>query len=143
MKINDMIADRDGQVIFVREQDSIQSIAQLLKLENIGCVPVRDADGALVGILSERDLARCIADTDDRIKDLRAFDLMTKNVITCDIGDDIQSAGSKMAKHHIRHLPVMDGDKIVGMISSRDVMRATLSEVTMERNVLRDIALTR
>ncbi len=141
MKIQDLISKRAAEVITVRAEDTIETVAQILKTNNIGCLPVRNAEGGLAGILSERDLARSYVTASGRLRELTAGDLMTENVIVCAPDEDLPSAMKKLTTHHIRHLPIMDGDTLVGMISSRDVLEAVLQEITLERNVLRDIAL--
>ncbi len=141
MHVKEIIAERTADVIFVRQEDTVQTVAQILKTNNIGCVPVNNGAGDLVGILSERDVARSFVTITGRLRELTVAELMTKNVITCNVEDDLRSVMEKMSRHHIRHLPVMDDGKLVAMISSRDVLKAVLSEVTMERNVLRDIAM--
>jgi len=141
MQVKEIIGEQGADVITVRVEDTVETVAKILAFYNIGCVPVRDCDGNLAGVLSERDLARSFIRSGERLRNLRAKDLMTNKVITCALDEEVSAAKDKMSRHHIRHLPVLENARLVGMISVRDVMQSEISKVTMERNVLRDIAL--
>ncbi len=101
-------------------------------------LPVCDAHGTLVGIISERDVVRAFAKDGARLADRHVRDLMTREVVTCAHDQTMLEAEKLMHKHRVRHIPVMDGAKLVGMLSIRDIMVWRWQELREEVNVLRD-----
>ena len=100
-------------------EKSIASICTRLSALNIGAFPVCDAHGALIGIISERDVVRAFAKDGARLADMHVRDLMTVEVKTCGLETPMVEAEKLMNKLRVRHLPVMDGGKLVGMLSIR------------------------
>src|ERR1700730_6921629 len=90
-------------------EESITSICTRLSALNIGAFPVCDAHGALVGIISERDVVRAFAKDGARLADMHVRDLMTREVTTYTQETPIVKADKLMNKNHVRHFPVMDG----------------------------------
>jgi CBS domain-containing protein len=108
----------------------------------IGAMPVCEVRGRMIGIISERDLVRVFARPDwSELQYLRARDVMTTRVITCGPRDSMQSAQETMRENRFRHLPVMDGGKLVGILSLRDTLALRLHESEEEVNLLRDLAV--
>ena len=143
MIVQDILKRRDRSVVTIRPEDTIETAATLMTSHNIGALPVRDGDGALVGVMSERDIVRAFAAKGGQVLTLRVRDLMTRDVVTCAPADDVKRARQLMAQRHIRHLPVVEEGALCGMISSRDVMEGHLEETELEVNVLRDYAIAR
>lgn len=96
---------------------------------------------SLEGIISERDVAYGLAKHGAALSELRVSDLMTRSVITCAPEDSIGEVARIMMLQRIRHLPVKDGAKLVGVISIGDVLKSRISEIELEANVLRDMAI--
>jgi CBS domain-containing protein len=97
----------------------------------------------LEGIISERDLAYGLAAYGDRLPSMRVSELMTRVVILCTPEDTIAEVMTVMTQRRIRHLPVKDGGRLVGIISIGDVLKHRLGEMQLEANVLRDVAIAR
>jgi CBS domain-containing protein len=91
--------------------------------ERIGALVVLDADERLVGILSERDIVRTMADVGGASLLLPVAEVMTRNVSTCDMNDSISSVMDRMTKGKFRHMPVLDKDRLAGMISIGDALK--------------------
>ncbi len=142
MSIQNILNLKGRRLVTIRPEDTVETAAMLLTTNNIGAAPVRDAGGAMVGVISERDLVRGYADRGAAVSSLTVQDLMTKEVTSIGAGDTIKEATEKMAKRHIRHLPVVDAEGgLVGMISLRDVMNARLQQTRMEAEELRAYAI--
>ena len=133
------ILDRKGNEVHAVGRDlPVREAIALLADLNIGTLLVTNADGSLTGILSERDLIRTFSGPCDSIRSLRVSDLATRSVITCAPETTIGDALTLMAVHRIRHLPVVLDNKILGLISIRDVLEFRLE--AMEESF---VALTR
>jgi len=124
-------------------RDRLKDVATLLSDERIGALPVVDRDGMMVGIISERDICHALADYAERTATLTVDQIMTRDVAVCEPSDSVQDAIARMSQRRIRHLPLVEDGQLVGMISLRDVLEATLREVRLEANVLRDYARAR
>ena len=99
------------------------------------------ADGnSIDGIVSERDLAYGLATHLARLLTISISELMTKAVVVCSPEDSITDLMKLMTQRRIRHVPVKDGEQLVGIISIGDVLKHRLGELQMEANVLRDYA---
>ena len=138
MKVSDALQSNRQTLATCIPDESIASICTRLSSLNIGAFPVCDAHGTLVGIISERDIVRAFAKDGSRLIDKHVRDLMTREIVTCSRETTMLEAEKLMHKHRIRHLPVVEGDKVVGMLSIRDIMVWRWQESRDEVNVLRD-----
>ena len=138
MRVSDVLKSNRQTLATCIPEESIVSISTRLSALNIGAFPVCDARGALVGIISERDVVRAFAKDGARLADRHVRDLMTSDVVTCTQDTTMVEAEKLMHKHRVRHVPVMDGAKLVGMLSIRDIMVWRWQESRDEVNVLRD-----
>lgn len=122
---------------------TLESAAQLMAERNIGALPVTDREERVVGMISERDVSRAVASRGAAAAALKVEDCMSGNVATCTGSDTVRSAMTTMSLRRVRHLPVVDEGRVVGMISQRDVLGALLEDVQLEVGVLRDVARVR
>jgi CBS domain-containing protein len=119
-------------VHFVRMGQSVFDVVSLMAENNIGALPVLDKDGRLRGIFSERDLMiRCVAKKMD-IANINIEDVMTKGVIVMEAHDTYEDCLNIMKQESIRHIPVRDGESLVGMVSMRDLMQVEVDEKIQE-----------
>ena len=140
MKVHELLKRQSGKLITCRSRDTIHTVAALMTDKKIGALPVQDDAGKLIGILSERDISRGVAERGAGLASLSVGDLMTKDVVSCKPDDSVKEAMSTMSRRHIRHLLVLEGGALTGVISQRDVLNAVLQETQLEVNVLRDYA---
>jgi CBS domain-containing protein len=104
--------------------DSVAKAAEIMKSRNIGSVPVIEDEQTqkLVGILTDRDLALTIVAEGRDAKSTKVEMVMTRRIVTCFAGDDVQMALDAMAEHQLRRIPIVDHDnKIIGIITQADV----------------------
>ena len=121
------ILQRKGYEIWsVKPDDSVYDALELMADRNIGAVLVID-DGKLVGILSERDYARKVILRGRTSRETRVREIMTRNVLCVRPDQTIDECMALMTDKRIRHLPVIEGDRLVGVISIGDVVKATIS----------------
>ena len=94
-------------------------------------------------MLTEREITRTLATAAHRVADMRAAQLMNRNVVNCDIDDDLNTVMALMTHARARHVPVLDHGRLSGIVSLGDVVKARLEEVEMEVRVLRDLQIAR
>ena len=138
MKVAQILKGKKAGVVTVRPTSSIDAVVHRMKLERIGAVVVSPDGKSIVGILSERDILRALAEHGAALLELKAEDLMTREVTTCGREDTLQNVMARMTHHRIRHLPVVEQGELVGIVSIGDAVKSRLEEVEMEANVLRD-----
>ncbi len=132
MKIRDLLKIKDRPVISIGPNETISAAIQKLVEHDRGSLPVCNDKGQLVGIITERDIVRkCIARTDS-FANIKIQDVMTKQVAIGIPGDDLYYAISVMKQKRIRHLPIVDNQYVVGMISMRDLLDVQLEETSTE-----------
>ena len=128
MKISDFLKIKAHPVITIGPNDTLSSATQKLVENNIGALPVCDNQGVLVGIISERDLLKEYFQHSGILGNTKVQDVMTKSVAVGTPEDDLDYATSVMNQKRIRHLPVVVDQKIVGIISIRDIVSFQLEE---------------
>jgi CBS domain-containing protein len=138
MLIAQILAAKGGDVVTTRPDATVAEVASLLKAKRIGAVVVTDPAGNLSGILSERDLARGLADHGAKLLDMRVSQLMTVEVVTCSPDDGIGQLMQTMTERRFRHLPVVEDGRMIGIISIGDVVKHRLQELEAETNLLHD-----
>jgi CBS domain-containing protein len=114
----------------------------VLAEHNIGALVAVDPGSRPVGILSERDVVRA-AVRDESVFGMTVSQLMTRDVIVGVPGDDLAAVGHTMIQRHIRHLPVVEGGKLIGMISIGDVVKAQRDHFQGEVDTLQTIVMER
>jgi CBS domain-containing protein len=118
---------------------TVYSAAWELKVKNIGALVVVGDDGAtILGMISERDLVRGISEHGTDLQALPVSKLMTTSVLTCNPDERVTAVMVRMTRHRVRHLPVVDGGRLMGIISIGDVVKSRLDELELEANVLRE-----
>ncbi|GAB4070577.1 CBS domain-containing protein [Ancylobacter sonchi] len=126
MLVADLMQLKPARVPTVRMTESVEIAATLLNRERIGAVVVKDACGSegdtVVGIFSERDVVRAIAERGVTALKTPVADLMSRNMISCQMDDSVDHVRALMDTHHVRHLPVLEDHQLVGVLSIRDVL---------------------
>lgn len=125
----------------IKPGTTIAAAAETLSSKRIGALVVSSDGSDVVGILSERDIVRELGKRGPSCLSETVNDLMTKNIVTCTQDETADAVLSKMTDGRFRHLPVMDGAAMVGLISIGDVVKARLSELAMERDALEGMVM--
>jgi CBS domain-containing protein len=135
MTVATILARKGIKVVTVRPEQTLREALAMLAAHSIGALVVTDGTGTLVGILSERDIVR-EAVRNERFFDLAVSAIMTKNVITGQPADDLTAVATTMTNKRFRHLPVLDGGKVVGVVSLGDVVKTQRDEYLGEVDTL-------
>ncbi|WOE31935.1 MULTISPECIES: CBS domain-containing protein [unclassified Acinetobacter] len=123
-----VLKDKSNSSIFtVKPTDTVLSAIQLMSEKMIGAVVVTDAD-RLVGILSERDYMRKVILMERTSKETLVRDIMTAEVITASTTDSVKTCLNLMTEKHLRHLPVVENETLIGLISIGDLVKAIIDD---------------
>jgi CBS domain-containing protein len=124
--VRDLLKVKGNEVWSVSPETSVLDTLRMMAQKEVGALVVLDA-GQIVGIISERDFARSIAKTEQCILDTTVMDYMTKKVVTIGPDQTVDDCMQMMTKGRIRHLPVVEGKKLIGLISIGDVVKEIIS----------------
>ena len=138
MHVSDILKAKGGEVVSIGPGESVAATTRLLNAKNIGAAVVRDPHGAVIGIISERDIIRNIAANGERALEMLVRDVMTSDVISCKATDTISEVMKVMTVNRFRHLPVIEDGELKGIVSIGDVVKYRLDETEMEARVMRD-----
>ena len=142
MKLAQLFTGNQQDIVKIRDDSTIARAADIITEKKIGALMVEDAAGKIVGILSERDIVRGMGPHGANLQDVQVSELMTADLIRCAPDDTVNEAMAMMTERHIRHLPIFDGDDLVGLISIRDLMKCRIMEVQSEAEALRQYILS-
>ncbi len=137
MKIKDIL-DTSRGLITANVDQKVSEALKTLIVNKISCLPVIDGNGNLKGVISERDVLREVHDNPGGYENRKVADVMSHNILIGLIDDDLDYVMNIMTKNTIRHLPVMSGQNLTGIISIRDVVRGLMHKVTAENRYLKD-----
>jgi len=137
MTIGAILRERTGAVISARPNDTVRMVVDLLAQNRIGAVPIIDSD-SVVGIFSERDIVRLMSSYGPDALDRSLDEVMTKSPVTCDSDMAVIGALSQMTQKRIRHLPVVDGGRLVGFVSIGDLVKYRIDKIEAEAAAMRD-----
>ncbi|NNE23538.1 MAG: CBS domain-containing protein [Rhizobiales bacterium] len=143
MKVEQLLRGKGSKVVTVGTHATIDILARRLRMEKIGAAVVSDDGETVEGIISERDVVNGLAEHGAQLRAMMVSELMTRNVITCKLEDDIGDIMHLMTQKRVRHLPVLEHGKLAGVISIGDVVKNRLEDMQMEANVLRDYIAVR
>ena len=136
MKVHQILQSKGREVASVTGDASVEDAVKELGERRIGALVVVDASGKLEGILSERDVVKAMATHGMGLSGHKVRDLMTAEVQTCKPADDVNSVMARMTAGRFRHVPVLDGGELVGVISIGDAVKARMEELEHEREAL-------
>ena len=135
MKIESILATKRSDIFTVGPDQSLREAVDLLAEHNIGALIVVDEPGRPIGIISERDIVREAART-EKVFAQTVSGVMTKNLITASPQDDLETVLQTMTAKRFRHLPIVDGERLIGVISIGDVVKAQLDKYQGEVDTL-------
>ena len=136
MRISDVLSSKPGgQVVTIPPDNSVRDLLALLARHNIGAVVVSEDGGSVDGIVSERDVVRRLHE-DEGVLDGPVSAIMTREVATTGPHTSVDDLRLLMTERRIRHVPVVDQDRLTGIISIGDVVKSSLDQLQFERDQL-------
>lgn len=137
MMIAHLLASRSGEVVSVARGTPVSEAVALLADRRIGAVPVVDG-GSVIGIMSERDVIYNLRTNGAQILDWPVENVMTAPVHTVDPDSTLLAALAMMTRRRIRHLPVVKGDQMIGLVSIGDLVKARIDGIEAEAQAMRE-----
>jgi len=138
MTVKGILAAKGGNVVSIEPTASLASAVRTLAERRIGALLVLGPDRRVVGILSERDIVRALAERGANALDEPLAQVMTRKVVTCTQSETIGGIMEQMTLGKFRHVPVVEQDQVVGIVSIGDVVKHRLHEMEQESAALRD-----
>lgn len=132
MQISEILREKGAAVTTISKGAAMRDVIAILAQKRIGALPVSDDGLAIDGIVSERDVIRALSDESADVRSMKVEQLMTTPVFTCSLQATLQEAMTMMIERRIRHVPVVDADKLVGILSIGDLVNARLREAESE-----------
>jgi CBS domain-containing protein len=138
------ILDAKGHgVTTVGRATPIATAAARMQMEHVGALVVSSDGRRLDGIIDERDIVRAYVRFGAELAGKTVADLMREEVVSCASDEPVRQVMSKMTRHRVRHVPVVDGGVIAGIVSIGDVVKSRLEELELEKDVMRDAYMAR
>ena len=137
MRIADVLRNKGGAVATITPETSVSGLLNELAMHNIGAMVVVSPDG-LVGIVSERDVVRKLHEHGADLLRLPVSEIMTTMVATCAPSDTVDHLNAVMTTKRVRHIPVLENGRLVGIVSIGDVVKQRMEELETEQRALQD-----
>jgi CBS domain-containing protein len=142
MNVATILKLKGRDVVTATAGTPLLEIAKLLQQHGIGCVVIREGDGKVAGIVSERDVVRAIGQIGSKALRGPVNDYMTMSVVTARESDTIDRLMAEMTAHRFRHMPVIERGRLVGLVSIGDVVKMRIAEAEMEAAAMREYITT-
>ncbi len=138
MKVRNMLEAKGKDVVSIDANSSVEDAIKVMNSRKISAIMITDHCNT-AGIFTERDVVRCYLTTDGKsFRETAVKDAMTTNLIVARMDDDLNDIMSIMIEKNIRHLPVVEGGNVIGMLSVRDIIQTQVGKLTSEIHYLKD-----
>jgi CBS domain-containing protein len=142
MTVQAILARKGSDVLTIEPSADLASAVKILSERRIGALVVTGADRRVVGIISERDIVRTLGQRGAEAFSVPVSEVMTRRVVTCSARDTVSEIMERMTAGKFRHVPVVELDRLTGIISIGDVVKYRLEEMEHESEVLHDYIRT-
>lgn len=137
MRIADILREKGSAVATVTATTTVTGLLAELRVHNVGALVVIGFDGGVVGIVSERDIVRHLSDRGAELLLSPVAAIMSPVAVTCGPDDPVDDLAALMTNNRVRHVPVLDGGRLAGIVSIGDVVKHRMEELAAERQQLR------
>jgi CBS domain-containing protein len=138
MQVSGLLAGKGSDVVTVGPDVTVERVAAVLSQHRIGAVVISGDGSEIAGIVSERDIVRALAGQGADVLGQPASSIMTSDVVTCGPATTVEQLMGLMTERRIRHVPVLDGERLGGIVSIGDVVKNRVSDLETETQVLHD-----
>jgi CBS domain-containing protein len=137
MILEQILKQKGGQVYAVAESATLKEAAELLDARKVGAMVILGESGSLIGVISERDIVRAVARSGPAALKQLVSESMTRQVVTAKPNESVETAMDRMTDRRIRHLPVVEGGRLIGVVSIGDLVKWRLAEAAAEVEAIR------
>lgn len=137
MRVKTLLKRNQREIVTALPSTTVDEAMDMLISNKIGCLPVLGHNGKLTGIISDKDIFKKVHETKGKYHDLKVGDVMSTNLIVGVPEDDLTYIASMMDKNWIRHIPIVEGDEMVGLVSQRDIIKTRSSRHERENRYLK------
>ena len=142
MTVREILSRKGSDVVTADPNATVSDAVQLLAARRIGAVVITGADRRIVGILSERDIVRTLAEKGAQALERPISEVMTRKVITCAVGETVPEIMERMTVGKFRHVPVVEQGRLIGIISIGDVVKSRVHQMEQESAALQEYIRT-
>jgi CBS domain-containing protein len=142
MNVKDILSQKGDEVLTLEPTTTLATAMGILAQRRIGALVITGADRRIVGIISERDIVRVLAERGTGILESPVSETMTRKVVSCGQNETIAEIMGRMTAGKFRHVPVVEQGRLVGIVSIGDIVKARLQELETEQDALRDYIRT-
>ena len=143
MLVAAILEAKGSRVASVTSDVTVGTVVAELVRHRVGALVVSPGDGTIEGIVSERDVVRHLSEVRSDLLDQPVTAIMSSDVRVCAPGDDVRSIMNLMTEHRIRHIPVVEGDVLVGIVSIGDVVKSRIHDLEKDRSELMEYITAR
>jgi CBS domain-containing protein len=143
MTVKSILDSKGHGVATVGRATPIATAAARMQMEHVGALVVSSDGRRLDGIIDERDIVRAYVRFGAELAGKTVADLMRQEVVSCTSDEPVRQVMAKMTRHRVRHVPVVDGGILAGIVSIGDVVKSRLGELELEKDVMRDAYMAR
>jgi CBS domain-containing protein len=137
MILSHILREKGGQVFSIAESATLKEAAEMLDARKVGALVILSESGTVIGVLSERDIVRNVARLGAKAMTCTVSEVMTRKIVTAKANDTIESAMDKMTDRRIRHLPVVECGRLLGVVSIGDLVKWRIAEASAEVAAIR------
>lgn len=137
MLVKDMIKTKNRDLITIGNSENVLTAMKQLIKNKVSCLPVVGENNKLLGIISDKDIFKAVYENQDNFIAFKTGDLMSTNLIVGVEDDDLNYISGLMTKNHIRHIPIVNREKLIGLISIGDVVKANQENIEIENRYLK------
>ncbi|HBG19439.1 MAG TPA: histidine kinase [Desulfobulbaceae bacterium] len=138
MKVKDILTQKGSRVITIEKDISVLDAMKIFPANRVGSLIVVDKFNEILGIIAARDVLMAVINHLDQIKTMTVEEIMTTNLIIGTEEDSIEYLQAIMTENRIRHIPILEGRKLKGLVSIGDVVKALMTEKDVENRYLKD-----
>ena len=136
MTVKELLQEKQTEIHTIDKHTSIVQAMECLISKKISCLPILEND-SLIGIISDKDIFKTIFENRSHFDELAVHNFMTEDVIVGVLDDDIEYIANMMTNNRIRHVPIVDGKKLIGLISIGDIVKAKEQDIKIENRYLK------
>lgn len=142
MIVKSILSEKGSGVVIIEPTATLADATRVLAEKGIGALVVTGAGERVIGIISERDIVRTLAQQGAKALQLPLTEAMTRKVVTCTAEESVSTIMERMTTGKFRHVPVVEAERLVGIISIGDVVKLRVAEMELEQSALRDYIQT-